>query len=490
MSGLVELKLQPAVAAALESCGYTAADAAIREQVPAAIRGTNLVLAAPPSARHAVPVLAGLVSALAAADAQALLLAPSHALDEWAASLLPLAEQAGLQALVAVQPARATRRLRDGQLRLLLTSPETALALLERSALKADQLQHVVLAWPELFDSGEALTALMQDLPTEAQRILILAAPKPGHPLVERYARRALQAGPLATAEHLTTGLPDVRMALVPWSRRGLALSRLLEAEDPASLAVWCLDGESAREAKAALPVGDASVRVLHGEIPSAELIVAWDLPAPTDLVRLRAAGDVVLLTPPHALRYVTEITSRQKLVRLPGAADEAHDEAGRRRSVIQAEVVRGELDGELLALSPLFERDDPARVAAALYRLWLAKPAGTLAPTGTAKPAAEVARVWVGIGRKDGAGAADLVGILTREIGIDASKIGRIEIRELFSLVEVPAAEAEAIAQGLSGKTIRRRQVVAKVDRGRPSDGSRGPSGPSPRGRPARPRP
>jgi ATP-dependent RNA helicase DeaD len=490
MSGFLEFKLQPAVVAALESMGYGAEDAAIREQLPAAIRGTNLVLAAPPSARYALPVMAGLLSALAKTAARALVLAPPHALEEWAAVLLPLAEHTGLPTLVASQPGRATRRLRDPELRLLITSPDTALALLERSALKVEHLGHVVLAWPEWFESEEPLSALMQDLPADAQRILVLAAPRPGHPLVERYARRALHTGPLAVSESLPAAHPEVRIALAPWSQRGAALSQLLETEDPASLAVWCLDAASAHEVKAALPVGDATIRVVHGEIPRAELIVAWDLPAPDDLIRLRAVGDLVLLTPPHAIRYVTQITSRQKLVRLMSAADEARGEAGRRRSLIQAEMVRGELDGQLLALSPLFERHDPARVAAALYRLWLAKPAEPLAPIGTAKPALELARVWVGVGKKDGAGPADIVAALTREVGVDATRIGRIEIRELFSLVEVPSGEAEAIARALSGKTIRRRQVVAKVDRGRPSGGSRGPSAPSPRGRPARPKP
>jgi ATP-dependent RNA helicase DeaD len=279
-------------------------------------------------------------------------------------------------------------------------------------------------------------------------------------------------------------------MALAPWGRRGRALNQVLETEDPVSLAVWCLDAVSARDAQAALPVSDPSIRFVHNETPTAELIVAWDLPAPADLARLRAAGDVLLLTPPHALRYVTQVTSRQKLVRLMDAAEVARNEAGRRRSAIQAEITRGELDGQLLALSPLFEQHDPARVAAALYRLWLARPLEVPVTAAAARPGAELARVWVGVGKKDGAGPADLVGVLTREIGLDAGKIGRIEIRELFSLVEVPADEVEAIARALSGKTIRRRQVVAKVDRGRPSDGSRGPSGPSPRGRPARPRP
>lgn len=491
MSGLMELNLAPAVAAALESFGYAADDPAARDQVPAAVRGTNLALAVPPSACYAAPALAGLVSAASGAGARALLLAPAHALDEWAAVLFPLAESAGLPALAAATPGRATRRLREGAPGILLTTPATALALHERSALKPEQLKHVVLAWPELFDPDECLTSVMQDVPLEAQRMLILAAPAPGHPLLERYARRCLVVGPLAAAGPAVSG-PPVRLALVAWSQRAAALAALIEAEDPATLAVWCADERSAVTARAALPVVDDSITVTIGDVPRAALVVAWDLPAPADLARLAGAGEVVLLVPPHAAPYVTRITSRQTVLRLRGALEEARDESGRRRLAIQSEISLASLDGELLALAPLFERLDPARVAAALYRLWCRRPPepATAAQPAGASSAGETARVWVGVGKKDGANPADLVAALARDVGVPAARIGRIEIRELFSLVEVPAGDAEEIARGLSGKTIRRRRVVAKIDRGRPTDGSRGPSGSFPREKRARPKP
>ena len=73
-----------------------------------------------------------------------------------------------------------------------------------------------------------------------------------------------------------------------------------------------------------------------------------------------------------------------------------------------------------------------------------------------------------------------DIVAALTREAGVEAASIGRIEIREMFSLVEVPAAEAEEIAQKIAGRTIRRRTVNARVDRGgggeRPGPRNAGP--------------
>ncbi len=152
----------------------------------------------------------------------------------------------------------------------------------------------------------------------------------------------------------------------------------------------------------------------------------------------------------------------------------------------MQGDLDRGELDGELLALAPLFEREDPSRVAAALYRLWRA--AGALAPAAGStaqRPAVgstpAVSRIWIGAGKKDGVTPADLVAALSRDVGMDASRIGKIEVREMFSLVEVPAAEAEEIARRLTGKTVRRREVTARLDRGGAAGRPEGRSGGKP---------
>jgi ATP-dependent RNA helicase DeaD len=468
MSGMTDLHLAPALAGALEALGYTAQDQAVREQVATAARGHNLALAWPPSARYAAPALAGMMSAQLAGSASALLLAPAHTLAEWADIVLPLARAAGLPALVAETPARATRSLADGQLRLLATSPATALALLERSALKADQLGHVVLAWPDLFESDDALAALMQDVGAEAQRIVMLAAPVTNHPLLERYARRALVTGPMMPApEAEVPARPPVRVVSTGWNQRAKALAGLLEIEDPASISVWCADRASAESARAAVPTTDDSIQYSTGECRKAALVVAWDLPAPVQLNQLRALGDLVLLAPPHAGNYLARATSRQSPVRVPGLMETVREDAARRRAKVVQEIEQGELDGELLALAPLFERFDPVVVAGALQRLWRkAATAPIEAPVESAPSNAMPAKIWVSAGKKDGTTAADLVAVLNRDIGMAAGKIGRIEIRELFSLVEVPAADAEEIARRLSGRTVRRRTVTAKVDR------------------------
>ncbi|HSB53848.1 MAG TPA: DbpA RNA binding domain-containing protein [Gemmatimonadales bacterium] len=468
---MTDLHLAPALAGALEALGYTPQDQAIRDQVPTAARGHNLALAWPPAARYSAPALAGMMSAQILNGTRAVVLAPAHSLAEWADLVLPLCRAAGLTAVVAQTASRATRRLADPDLKVLVTSPATALALLERSAFKADQLGHVVLAWPEQFDSDEALAALMQDLPAEAQRIVVLAAPAPGHPLVERYARRAHLTGPLLPApESEAPARPAVRVVSVGWSQRSGALAGLLESEDPVTVSVWCADQGSAAEARAALPATDASIQITTGEGQKAALVVAWDLPAPAQLNLLRAQGDLVLLVPPHAVGYLCRCTSRQSQARIPGTLETIRDDAARRRAAVAREIEAGELDGDLMALAPLFERHDPVTVAAALNRLWRKAASAPIAPAAAesagAPGGAFPAKVWISAGKKDGATPADLVAVLNREVGMAAGKIGRIEIRELFSLVEVPAADAEEIARKLSGKTVRRRTVTAKVDK------------------------
>ena len=62
----------------------------------------------------------------------------------------------------------------------------------------------------------------------------------------------------------------------------------------------------------------------------------------------------------------------------------------------------------------------------------------------------------------------------------IDRASIGRIELKDSFSLIEVPAADVERIATALNGITIRRKRLAARPDRGQTRDR------PSPRDRSA----
>ncbi len=154
--------LTPPIAAALERLGWSPDDSALRETAPTAARGHNLVVVAPPSPAYAVPALAGMLSRLGP-DARGLLLCSEAQLSEWGALATSLGGDA-LRIQVARGTARATRRLKAAEVDLVVTSPDTALALHRRSALGPEAVGAVFLAWPESWESGDSLAPLMQDL--------------------------------------------------------------------------------------------------------------------------------------------------------------------------------------------------------------------------------------------------------------------------------------------------------------------------------------
>jgi ATP-dependent RNA helicase DeaD len=90
--------------------------------------------------------------------------------------------------------------------------------------------------------------------------------------------------------------------------------------------------------------------------------------------------------------------------------------------------------------------------------------------------------RLFVGVGEKDGVGPGDLLGAIAGEAGVEGSQVGKIEIRDTFSLVEVLPPVAEKIIRSLNGTTIRGRAVRVDHDRGGPR--GRGGSGQKPRRR------
>src|SRR5213079_2321314 len=135
-------------------------------------------------------------------------------------------------------------------------------------------------------------------------------------------------------------------------------------------------------------------------------------------------------------------------------------------RAQVAAVLEAGAVDAELALLDPLFDHFDPAEVAAALLAL-RRETGNEKRETGPPEPAAAWVRVFVNVGRKDRAAAKDLVGALIREVGLQKGQIGKIYVRDSFSLVEVSPDAAEQAVRRLTGISIRGRRVSARPDRG-----------------------
>jgi ATP-dependent RNA helicase DeaD len=471
-----DLHIKPPFATALERLGWNAEDAGARDTAPTAARGHNLVASTPPVPAYAAPALAGLLSRLGEGN-RALLLCPPGQLDEWGALAHALAEGAGIRVQVAHGTARAMRRLKADAVDLVIAAPETALTLLSRSALSMDTLISLLLAWPETWGEEDSITALMQDLPKETQRVIYTSAPDRVQGLVERYARKALTAGAPAL-ESVPSG--PVRTVSVSWARRVPALAELVELLDPASMVIWTADTSHHPAIAQAVALADPELRLVTGDAPQADSIVAFDLPTAERLQQLTKAGEVVLLIPPGTESYAARIATQRRPLPLPGIVDTVTGAAAGQRAAIVRAIEAGNPERALLTLAPLFERHDPAAVAAALFDLW-ASSSPSEAPSRVPDIPA-TAKVFVGIGKKDGATANDFVAVLTKDLRVERGTIGRIELREAYSLIEIPAQDAEKVALALNGVTIRRRKVTARVDRG-PTHSPRREGSPAGRG-------
>jgi ATP-dependent RNA helicase DeaD len=282
----------------------------------------------------------------------------------------------------------------------------------------------------------------------------------------------------------------SVRTFPVTWSGRSSALLGLLELLDPERLAVWTADRSEHAELGAVLDESPGAVLVSRGEVVDAPLVVCHDLPTPSELAALGAGREVVLLVPPGTEGYAARIAPAAHPLREAGAADLVRDRDALLRAEIVDQIEHRDLTAAGYAIAPLFDRFDAQAIAAACFGLWRRGPVGVASGPGQPEVAPRhepptpvggvaMAKLWVGVGRRDEATTGDLVAVLIKEVGLTREAIGRIELRETFSLVEVPVDQADRIAQALSGLTIRRRRLLARVDRGIPAR-SGGPGRPS----------
>ncbi len=415
---------------------------------------------------------------------------------------------------------------------VLVGAPGDVLDGVRGSEFKLDGLEAVVLdGASEILALGgwEAVETLMDHVPREAQRVVVSSAfPTEVEDLVDRRVKRALRypAEPAIPEVEQPAPIGNLAYSLVTEGRKTEALARLLSErrEAGAPPILFFRTDERAAEVAEALTlrgflVGAADDEEIDVAIAAAgttreELAtdagaplgrtISYDVPADERALTARHGGDpdALVFLEPRETAHLREISRRALLRPLPVALPEppaatAAELASFRRELRRA-LREDDLAAQMLVLEPLFEEYSAVEVAAAAAALLRKRaPAGgeqpsaqraelparapaTEAPTGAPTPSA-IARLYVGVGSRDGIRPGDLVGAIAGEANIPGSQVGRIEIRDTFSIVEVQADAADRVIRAVNGTTIKGRSV--RVDYDRAGDRARKPGGPGPRG-------
>ena len=407
----------------------------MRDAAPTAARGHNLVLLLPPSPVAASPALAGLLSRLGASvpGPPARLRRPARRMGTRGPQRR--ARDRGLRVQVAHGTSRATRRLRDSAVDLLITTPETAPgAAAARGAPRRGP--------------GGGRAGVARELGGRRDRRAADAGPRQG----DAAHRAHLDAGSRhghggavcpsgadagGSGAGGRTDRGPVRTVGVAWGRRvagpvrpgGAARSDVAGGLDRGPERARG-DRRRDRLARARGPGGHRATRRprrsssrstcrtrrASGSWRPRARWCCWSRPAPR-------ATSSAMATPRRPLR-------------LPGALDAATTAAAARRAAIVRALEHGSARPRPphagTAVRAARSGGGGGRALRALDQRRRRRRRRPRCPTSPRPP-----RVFVGVGKKDGATVNDLVAVLTKDVRVERGKIGRVELRDAFSLVE-----------------------------------------------------
>jgi ATP-dependent RNA helicase DeaD len=463
------------------------------------------------------------------------LVATPEAAQQTALALVPFAQAVEL-AVTATGPGWGTA---PGDADVLVATPGQVMDAVRTSGVKLEGVEAVVVDGAsdiEALGGFEALEGVFDNVPRTTQRVVVTGVATPGvQDLIDRRVKRAIRypvqaAVPDESPEASeTTGV----VGYVPVGERDKVdtVARLLgggEGEAPPVLVCRTderaaqvaealslrgfLVGEADDEEADVVVVGSTEALAEMGEGGPSGTVISFDVPADEESLRLRHGGERTgfVLVQPRELQHLREIAGRARLDARPagvtGEEQGAGDEMRRFRSELRRAIREEDIGAQMLVLEPLFEDFTAAEVAAAAAALLRRRPpaepepgAAPSARAGSARaPAREstagsapaaFARLFVSVGERDGVRAGDLMGAIAGEADIPGSSVGKIEIRDTFSIVEVPADAAQKVIDKVNGTTIKGRSVRVDYDRGADRARRAGPGGAAPRGGPRTPR-
>ncbi|MEX2281062.1 MAG: DEAD/DEAH box helicase [Gemmatimonadota bacterium] len=474
MGAFQELGLSADVVSGLDRLGYVRPTAIQRAAIPVLRRGGNALIHAASGAgvtgAYGLALIDRLRELGEIETVRALVVTPTaERASAIALELGQLGQSAGVRAAV-LGPAWSKAAA------IVVVPAHDILPLMQSSVLKLDDLAALVLHDASTLlelGAGDALDSLMPAVPRGAQRIVVTTELNPAiEKLADAHARKALhipprpadgdpQGGESGTLEYEVTNPSGAREAVAE------------RVAGSASKVVYCRreSDRAALEEELALRGLRAAVRLYvdaESDEPSLGLGAPFD--AETFRTAFGAGGLVVIALGelPHLKHLAVQTRTGLRVAATRAAPEQAGLESF--RESIRRALREEDVDAQLLVIEPLLAEFSAAEVAAAVTSLLRKRTAvapaaaDRTAPTGSAPPA--FAKLFLSIGSRDTISAREIVGAITGEAGVAGDQIGKVEIRDTFSVVEVAAEVAERVIRSLNGTSLRGRSLRVDYDR------------------------
>ncbi len=449
------LPLAPAVLANLQRLGYERMTPIQAASLPLALAGRDLIAQAKTgsgkTAAFALPLLARLDPRSFAV--QALVLCPTRELAEQVAQEVRRLARAEDNLKVLTLCGGATLRPQAASLahgaHVVVGTPGRILDHLSRETLSLAALNTLVLDEADrMLDMGfaEDIAAVVRRCPSGRQTLLLSATWPEG---VTKMARRFMrEAQEVKLAERHAAGKIRQRFYEVSEEERLPAVMRLLEHFRPVSTLAFCNTKQRCRELAALLQARGLVALELHGEPEQRDRDQV--------LVQFANRSCSVLVATDVAARGL-DITGLEAVINVDVTPDpELHvHRVGRTGRADEA--------GWAFSLVGPGEMERPDRIEKMQGEAFDWHPLSELKPSDDPEPLRPpMATVQILGGRKDKIRRGDVLGALTKDIGLRGDQVGRIDVKEFATYVAVERAVARETAKALNATKVKGRAVKA----------------------------
>ena len=524
MKSFAELNLSAGLLKAIADMGFEEPTPIQELTIPAALAGRDIIGQAQTgtgkTASFAVPVIE---KKTAGPKPYALILEPTRELAIQVAEEIGRLSKHKSRTVLTVYGGssleRQVKALRSG-VNIVVGTPGRVLDHLNRKTLALSEISIVVLdEADEMLDMGfiEDIEKILEMTPATRQMMLYSATMAPA---IAKIAKKHMK-DPLKIAINLKDIVaPKIAQVFYEVAQRDKTevLTRLLDVESPELTLVFCHTKREVDDVAASLRTLGYNAGALHGDFTQAhreemmgkfkggaiDILVATDVAgrgidvenithvinysipqSPEGYIhrigrtgRAGRPGMAVTFVTPREYRQLQliERTARTKLSRrdIPSAAEVTKARHKQIVADVVAQLQKGTHRAYLDAVKELCESTGAEEVAAAALVIAfgdmkvaeLQKRAAAPATARASRPISVekgMTRLFITLGRKDQIQTAELLRAIAGESGIQGKRVGKIDIREQFTFVDVPVDIAERVIAAMDNAFIRGKKIAVK---------------------------